>query len=1658
MSSYYERVAGTIEPSQIAQSEDIHAIQTNIQKAFQEMITDIFGNGCILDEGEEILKLTPVPYHIDQENKNFDEDGRKSDYLISFYDRYFRQKITIEKSEIQAIRVQMCNNTNMTVTVFAEIKDMDMNLVQEAHTELASTINESDPVDVTFNFNKEHLPVGDYYFIIRPVDISSTDLGDVETYSVITPDDFTIKYDRTGSYDGLLEASYNGVDYLNANELDDQVEYNVDEDIAIVNENNYDLYFEHIYSNGNTYVITPGACLVMGQKTYPIDTHVTIDGPSKDGDRTDLVTLTSDGELHVTKGEPYTGKRTENNYPIATAGFKVAYITTYQNSASTWICPNCNTENDGNAESCAVCDTTTNNKIPLIEQDDDNGITRQRDVLERLRRLENKMNYQIENNSPSRIKYTCTVDPTLAVNAKEINGVLIPAEDSYGMSSYTNDNGETILTFDANTPEFPTWSIVKQITTTTTSKKTTYIDLDVNNVEMPVKKPKKTYSSEYLNIEIKEKIYTTSTVKEKSTSGTSKEVTKTYKKAKANVPVTIQIKTKNGVLKKTIKGKKTNSKGKIQIDLWQYKLAKGEYWVYTDCHGKKLKTTIKVTEKGGVKTNDLKNLIQHKDIDFTETGATKTSTNVGNNVYVGDDGFSKDNISFNDETGEVSIAEIQKNNPKPTSWFNLTNKDVKNVKTHDDSFKIESNSTSQQSTYAMFSFKVDNKCTIYSITPYIKSFTNIEKFKIVLFENNEIFALKNNKKSYVKQIATSKAKNTNFSNKYESPWATVAGMTKYKKVTPKKQYTFNDKKIAKGIELEPGTYSIVILGKLKDTKKDGKITIKAYKLNKPEKHGIISNVKGTYNPSKIFIEKNSKTEKTFTVKMSRYVHTHNTSGTLTSKILTTKNGIRVCKLADANLEIPSGCSAVVQVSNNGGRNYKDVKTGGQVAFSGLGNQFRWRLVLTGGSKSTPKLKFDAQKKYAIRFELIEEKVYVPYEDYGRCFSTPLLNAHAITRSLAQNERIVNRFEEWEFCRLWMEDPEADSTMDICFAYDDNNYDTNVESSQSDWIAKNVFFSQTLSNLTVNDFSQNSVDYSNYDADVEYDENNFRLKYDPEMYNAGETVIATPLSGRNAGIYDYAYGDITNDDYDMSNFDYGLMDITTVYYDNQNSPETKYSGVHVLAGPYYQALYKPPTESTTITTEPTTTEPTTTEPTTTENNTSTNDTTTSDTEVTNDVKDVCWAQDGGDPSYVKDACIIGVSFIHGIEIKDQYTSLTFDLFANLRDCVEEEGEKQVVGTLKYYTPPTETETTSEGSESNDTSTSKYREGDVMLDEDKKGQNKTKYIDAESGFYYIPANTLELVVSLNQYGLIEDDNATYGKAYPIDIDLRSCQHTPFTIDLSDLYGATIYSFGVRVSENATWTEENNPDWVDGNSAVPKTIIKHPSLHENDILGLGNISFGSDNICPYTPYYTTLNQSRRSWEKIDAINESSIGYGNDIKSVIFNINANDEPVNTSQSRKLFGIETNINLKPYNWVNVEYTVDNSTAGWTEGSIMKGEIILDLYDTTEYQSTEPIESLPLPAWGRVQNNSVVSGTKIVHSWFKLHSNANKVKYIIIRRGNPTGRQFTDLKLVIQDIVFLNTESVPALGPQMQIRIYPQDEKALVNTKIRKFGCIYRLG
>ena len=109
----------------------------------------------------------------------------------------------------------------------------------------------------------------------------------------------------------------------------------------------------------------------------------------------------------------------------------------------------------------------------------------------------------------------------------------------------------------------------------------------------------------------------------------------------------------------------------------------------------------------------------------------------------------------------------------------------------------------------------------------------------------------------------------------------------------------------------------------------------------------------------------------------------------------------------------------------------------------------------------------------------------------------------------------------------MEDEDFTSKIDILISYADDDNNTSVSTDKSQW-GHNIFFSQIFADLTLEDFSRESVDYDNYTGSVEYDEYNYPFKMESEyiMHDNSEYAIASPdVYNDNPNSSPYMYGDI-----------------------------------------------------------------------------------------------------------------------------------------------------------------------------------------------------------------------------------------------------------------------------------------------------------------------------------------------------------------------------------------------------------------------------------------------------------------------------------------------------------------------------------------------------
>lgn len=1659
MPSYYNKVTGTLDAGKTARSGDIHLIQSSIQEAMRSMISDMFGTGFVLGEAENALKLYSTSEHRDQYNNNNDENTSS----ISLLDTYLKQPIIIEKSSIESITIEMQNTSHKDVTVFAEIRDSNSVLIQETNTILSKEpALEYQPVK--FNFNLHHLPVGLYYFILRPIDISATDLtvnGDETPYDTITSDMFLVKYDTEGGYQSGLQASLDGSTYLDASILLEETRY---DDNGYTVDVNPDLVFEQIYSSGNTYLITKGSAVVLGEKVFPLDTHVTIDGPSIQGDRTDLVTLTTDGRLNVINGNTYTGTK---QYPIDDTGLKIAYITTYRNNAATWICPNCENTNEISSVVCAKCHASAptsfkNTKMPTIEQADDNGTTRNRDVIERLRRLEKKINYQEQHNSPTRIKYNCTVDPIL-ITDEDNDDAYIRGEGTYKVSSQ-NDGTQTTITSDVGI--HLAWSIIQDhytynsATNSSANAVLTLYDCATTTTQPKDYDASKNAKGQYtVHIEAME-LLEDATIENAAQSGTPI----------ANLPLQLQI--KKGGDHVDIISITTNEKGSYDLALWSKKLSAGKYNIYLLYEGEQI-TKASLTIYGTneeINSKIITTLSPHTEpvTIVKDVSGTVTKT-LPDGVISGNDSFYTEHMKVDTTTGQVKVSKISHKN----DWtVNTLLKDLSTFDSQDMQYKINYGN-SLTSEYPLLHFEITKDTTIESITPYISGFQNISEFGILIFKNDTVFDMVNNTRQVMTKYINKL--DANFPTIYDSGFKSLKDLVTQSnnwKIL-KNQVTFDINK-----DFDAGVYTLMVYGKVEDNQTNGIIKIKQYHTyENTKKYGIAAKSLGSSKLSLIYMDTSSLTDWSWDVQIKQTATSYYDKGILISKPIKTITPIKACNISK-NLIIPDGCDAELWVANNG-NNFIKVN-GNSVTFNNEGNTFKWKLVFYATASKTPVLKFGYEQQYAISFTLGTTIDYLEYEDYHQCYETPLINANAVTR-IYTNSEAKDMFGGWEYARIFMNDEELQSKIDICIAYAYDNYDTHVYNAKKYW-GRDIFFNTIFANLSLEDFSQESVDYSNYNGDVEYDEHNFlfNLNNDYSAQTTGGTAIASPdiISSK------YHYGNINENPKTIEkSFSYKFVNTSYEYTDNYKDATKVYAGMHTTNGPYYLR-----------------------------------------TRVSND-------------TYSRSDVIAGITFPSGIDIDEKMQNLTIGIYCGI-DTTKHTASYIDKDNNCYY-PKDTFEIVLATNPYGDVNENEAHTGMIYkisnplkatmknVDEEEETTNVSDSLGNSQPMSNIAKETYnEITIPLNDYFDLTSTTTIYSIGIRA-IDPNTAMAVGDTIGIGVVKTS---SYNIRPYVPYTYTgSDARFKWTSLKPSNKKCKafstyeltserqVFYP-ISEEDSKNTRTIteSVLSDDYDNFNPgEIATWSEVNSSYEQKELLHGTIERQNSTITTTVTQKNGTIKKgkyVTTDSSKKilfelpegltgnLFKIKTDIPFTVYDLIDVQYTMfceritrddqtedqlnstllipetgesidfinhsnvrrnDDSTIYWrTDGSFSKGEIILDLYETTDINNADPIESLPLPAWGRTATQSTVDN-KIINAWFKKHTSSTKIKCIVLRRADP--RNLKDklprIRLMIHNILFFNSEQQLALGPQMQMRIYPNAIKdaGYSNTKIRKYGAIYRL-
>lgn len=1664
MTSYYKKIEGNLKSGEVARVEDILNIQDSIEQMISNSISDLFGNSFILNSGKDDLKLQPTSSSIDQFNLPYDT----SDNWISFYGQYLRQKIIIEKSEIASISVWMKNTSSIEkVNVFAEIRDSSNNILDEATSELPYTDN-TEGTEITFNFKKcKHINAGTYYFVIRSLDMNGVefDLNTSSNIDYIDSDMFLVKYDVTGKYNQGLYISDNGLDYIESKEIG-------------IYDQNGDLYFKHTFSRGNTYLVNPGIAIINGQQVIPVDTHVTIKGPSPIGDRVDLVYLGIDGSINVISGPITQG--TKKEYPtLQSTGLKLAYITLYKTTNENWTCPECGTLNNIISPQCINCKAEpdyNSTKIPLIEQDDDNSMTRTRDVLERIRRLEKKLDYDIERNSPNRIKYNLTIPAFME-----------PSDESYEISYVINEKGETVATSELNNTESHQYWTIKQhkenerwvINSTTTTEKPSgvfaslkyapsssltktksFLEVYPNwknsnkTIDLTTKKSpsptvvgaqgKKTqitagnvittknsnaiYTATLVDLTTNSPIssqditFTVTKPTGKSEKDIQKEVDAAIKKAQSKLKSNATANEKKAAAQKaekTVRNKyksqiqtfniKTNNNGEAQFKI-NYDII-GAYKVkieYKSANTTRfLNCTFSKKEYGHIFIDTAAQLNKHKN---DKIGSTKTNTTLDYEAYdafyegelglyseetkdkfitavefdetttegyryVGDANFSKNGISIDTRNGIASLSTTSIDDEDMIISLNASEYEQSNQ-----SYKV---SNQGNSSFPALNFKLKRNTIIQSINIKDISFKNISKYSLILFKNSDQFNISDlSKMTYTKMISKGK----------DDPiFPTISeveyNLTNQNTIKDTNKQIITPQPFIINKMLEAGNYTILIHAEPINDK--GEIYLKQYKTNNAvETYGAATTCIGNKGDS-VALQSNKTSEYSWNIEIYGSYQDYVQQGTLISDIVSVDFNIQKVKMLK-KVEIPDGSNITFWVSNNGGRDYTQINDE-PITFSGTGKNFQWKAVFTSNGKVSPMIKYnDNGGEYAIAFILQDSGInYLEDVELANktCFTTQPINAtEIINKILPISIAPTKGLSAWEYVRIWTSDDDKSSKIDIHISDD-------LRSTPSKTI-----YGTILTDLTLDDFSQTSVDYSNYNADVEYDEYNYRFKLETDNFINESKTICNGLDADLGNINSKIGSDAINTD--------------DFVYNTINIGENRIC----KAMTYHPQVYRE--EGTYI----------------------------------NKTSYLCSGDEIGGKNYNPKAILIGKTFPNGINIGNNYQLLTIDLFPQFNTLKDSDTERE-----------------------------------------------------------IPSDLFEIVISLNVNGMIDEEDAYAGKAYPITQKLINNQHNYIEINNFigvDYNGEDIRAIGIRIRDQ---TESNN--------GIYNTMHYNPQSESGDSIGICGIYATSQNI---TELISKTNTDRLTWHPIDGAisndsNSAAIIKENINDSVLGNDKLGDTVfvdedwnitgeasidfkncVNKTKDEIYKGndyIEYNrfifddkdelgeifqntlkkpINLDSYNMYHIAFSLNTA--------INKGEILINFYDENEdgEQEKVPFETLTIPHVNMINNdnagpkesinkneiNSTIDSEIYQHAiFYKRAPEGKTLRHITLERKDPRSKKDgsqTNNDVIHGRVINIHTieaytsNYIPAMGDTIQMRWYP-DLTQINQPTLRKYGAIFTL-
>lgn len=317
-----------------------------------------------------------------------------------------------------------------------------------------------------------------------------------------------------------------------------------------------------------------------------------------------------------------------------------------------------------------------------------------------------------------------------------------------------------------------------------------------------------------------------------------------------------------------------------------------------------------------------------------------------------------------------------------------------------------------------------------------------------------------------------------------------------------------------GLELDKGQYVVLCLPIVKSG--EGTVYVDTYKPKNSRDFCI--RYHGAANASHFSLQDRYQ-EVWYNPAMAQVeASTYSTKGSIESATISWENKEPIKSIKPIiNLTIPkkSKSTATIYVDVGGGWKKVEPDKENKVSGSGRGQSFRWKIVMKSTSKDTPIIKYDKEKKFAISFEITRAEPETSNVTEARnldknlCLTSKPIDANQILRNYIGDPNFAlddNKFSNFEFARVWATNDTNEMLIDISAC--DYNGLKEVKTKNSNGTYSNMLsdkgeklyypmYSLYYSDLTLEDFPQISVDYSNYDPKLEYDEHNLRFKLDTD---------------------------------------------------------------------------------------------------------------------------------------------------------------------------------------------------------------------------------------------------------------------------------------------------------------------------------------------------------------------------------------------------------------------------------------------------------------------------------------------------------------------------------------------------------------------------------